>query len=351
MSRITLCCCLAGLLTAVTATTSFAQVPKSTIKAPVNTPLDNALERKELHVDERPTKPAGQPQPGDIMVNCSLPNGPHSSIHAALAILDPTRVNTLRVSGTCNENVTVQSFENLTLIANPGASINDPSGGNLDVLDVADTHEFSLQGFTINGGAIGIACFAHSLCRFSGNTIQGSAGDGIFIVRARASLGGDTIRNNAGRGLGVVNGSIAQAIGVTIQGNAAQGVVVNSHSWLVAQNLTSQNNGGAGMRLVNHSTLRLIDSTLTANLFGVRADSSSEASFETFTTGNVITGNFNPGVLLGDLSFANFLGTDNITGNNVANPGGLDVFCAPQFSATRGALTNIGGGTTNCLEP
>jgi hypothetical protein len=198
------------------------------------------------------------------MVNCGLPGAPVSSINAALARLDPTRVNTIRVSGTCNENVTVQSFENLTLIASPGASINDASGGNLDVLDVADTHEFSLQGFTINGA---IACFDYSLCRFSGNTVQHSTGDGIAIVRARASFQGDTLQNNAARGLSVLNGGIALAIGVTTQGNGDIGAVVNIGSNLTTLNMVSRNNASAGMRIANHSTLRLIDSTVTGNAF------------------------------------------------------------------------------------
>jgi hypothetical protein len=283
------------------------------------------------------------------MVNCSLPGAPVSSINAALARLDPTRVNTIRVSGTCNENVTVQGFENLTLIASPGASINDASGGNLDVLDVADTHEFSLQGFTINGA---ITCFDYSLCRFSGNTVQGSTGDGIAIVRARASFQGDTLQNNAGRGLSVLNGGIALAIGVTTQGNGDIGALANIGSNLTTLNMVSRNNASAGMRIANHSTLRLIDSTVTGNAFqGVAVDFSSEARFDTFTTGNLINGNGFAGVRLGDLSFVFFSGADNITGNQVANPGGFDVVCGLQFSATRGALTNIGGGTTNCVEP
>jgi hypothetical protein len=50
-----------------------------------------------------------------------------------------------------------------------------------------------------------------------------------------------------------------------------------------------------------------------------------------------------------DLSFGNFpAGVSNVVKNN---PGGTDVLCSPQFPATRGALANIGGGVTNCVEP
>lgn len=329
--------------------TAFAQAPKPATLLFGESPLEKAMERKDARADARSAKPGRPPQPGDIMVNCSLPGAPVSSINAALAKLDPNRVNTVQVSGTCNENVTVQSFENLTLIANPGASINDASGGTLDVLDVADTHEFALEGFTINGA---VACFDYSLCRFSGNTVQASPGDGVAIVRARASFQGDTLQNNAGRGLSVLNSGIAVAINVTSQGNAAAGVIANAGGYLTTLNLVSRNNAGNGIRAANHSTLRLIDSTFTGNgLMGVVLDGSSEARFDTNVTGNLITGNFLAGVFLGDLSFAQFAGTDTIAGNNLGHPGGLDVACGPQFSATRGALTNIGGGTTNCVEP
>jgi hypothetical protein len=64
---------------------------------------------------------------------------------------------------------------------------------------------------------------------------------------------------------------------------------------------------------------------------------------------NSISSNGNQGVHVGDQSFASFPddGSAVVTGNL----GGTDVVCSGQFPATRGALTNIGGGTTNCTEP
>jgi Right handed beta helix region len=326
--------------------TAFAQAPKPAGLAARESALDQAMNRKDVREDARSAKPA---KPEDIDINCNQPNTHNGSINSVLARLDPARTWILDVSGTCKENVVVQSFENLTLIAKPGASIDDNSAGNLDVIDVFDTHEFSMQGFSINGGSSGVGCGDYSLCRFSGNTVQGSTGDGIFVARSRASLQGDTLQNNAGSGLAVINGGVAITFGVTIQGNGLGGADVNVGSTLIATSVISQNNSGAGIRIANHSTMRLIDSTLTGNPdAGVRIVGSSEANFVTNITGNVITGNGGPGVLLGDLSFASFVGADHITGNN---PGGFDVFCAPQFSATRGALTGIGGGLTNCTEP
>ena len=70
--------------------------------------------------------------------------------------------------------------------------------------------------------------------------------------------------------------------------------------------------------------------------------SGSEAGFEETS----VTGNGDSGVVVRDLSFAGF-SASNVTGNL----SGTDVICQPQFPATRGALTDIGGGTTNCVEP
>lgn len=314
--------------------------------------LDRTLDRLETHADGRSSLPSGRPFAVNITVNCSQPVSPLGSLTAALAVLNPNAVNTIHVSGNCHENVSIQGFENLTIIANSGASISDASSGQLDVIDVADTREFSLQGFTINGGTIGVACFDNSLCHLSGNTVQNSTGDGVLLARARADFQGDTFQNNAGRGLAVINGGLALVSGVTVQGNGASGTIANVGSNIIAVNLTSRNNSGAGIRVGSHSTLRLIDSTVAGNGgSGVTLDSSSEGRFDTNITGNTITGNSANGVLLGDLSFVLFAGADNITGNNLSNPGGVDVSCGPQFSATRGALTSTGGGTTNCVEP
>ncbi|HEY0723030.1 MAG TPA: hypothetical protein VGD41_03355, partial [Pyrinomonadaceae bacterium] len=60
---------------------------------------------------------------------------------------------------------------------------------------------------------------------------------------------------------------------------------------------------------------------------------------------SAITNNGQVGVLIDDLSMVTFSG-DAVTGSG----GGTDVVCNPQFSATRGTA-DIGGGTTNCVEP
>src|SRR5215468_5293046 len=112
-----------------------------------------------------------------LHVNCDL----HQKIQKAINNLQqnaPLGPNTIVVSGSCQENIIIQSMDNLTLTTTNGASISDNSGGTLDVIAVIDSRRVSINGFTINGGANGVRCAKYSLCRFSGNTIQGSSGAG-----------------------------------------------------------------------------------------------------------------------------------------------------------------------------
>ena len=295
-------------------------------------------------------------QAANLKVNCShrsedtLP-----TVTAALARLSPTGPNTVTVSGACHENVTIQSLDRLTLIASSGASITDASGGTADVVLINDSQRITMQGFTVNGGSPGVRCVSHSLCRFSGNTIQNSAGDGVVVSRSHAEFNGDIIQNNStGRGLVVVQAGEALTLQVTIRGNGADGsaaVRVADGSFLFAALTTVQSNGGTGIRLTDRSTMRSEDSTITGNGgAGVSLEGGSEGRFLVDVTGNVITGNGGHGVRIADLSFANFESPGNNISGNTTQP---DVICTPQFSAERGALpsSNIGGGTTNCVEP
>lgn len=283
----------------------------------------------------------------DLKVNCSG-SGALSTINGALKLLSPMGPNTVTVSGACNENVVIQSFDRLSLIANPGASVTDASNGNLDTILITDSQGISLTGFTINGGDTGVRCVNGSLCRLSGNTVQGVQGYGVVVNGSRASLNGDTIQNNILRGLSVVDDGAVDASGITVQGNG-DGVVLNTAGHVTAfGGTTIQNNQGFGVLAANGSTFRCFPCTITGNAIdGIRLLGASRAILDTFFGINVITGNGGAGVFLRDLSFASFAVGDIVTGN----AGGTDVVCAPQFSATRGAITNIGGGKTNCVEP
>ena len=124
--------------------------------------------------------------------------------------------------------------------------------------------------------------------------------------------------------------------------------MANSGAYFACSNSTVENNGNGGVVLTDHSTGRIISCTISGNTGnGVTVQRGSEARFDSYNGAATVTANTGSGVLVRDLSFSLFSGGANITGNL----GGTDVACAPQFPATRGALTGTGGGTTNCVEP
>lgn len=279
-----------------------------------------------------------------VRVHCGTST--NATINGALHHLGLHGPNTIIVSGTCHENVLIQSFDRLTLQAESGASIDDPSNGNGPTVTILDSQRVAIQGFTINGGSPGILCGDYSLCRFSQNTVQNTADNGVFIVRSRAEFAGDVIQNNPARGLVLREQSTARISGVTLQGNPNAGADVHDGSFLYSLQSTIQNNG-FGIRS-EQSTLRIELSTIGNNsLDGVQLQEGSTAWFAVLAGPNTIIGSGFEGVSVNDLSFAAFDPGNSITGS-LQPP---DVVCNPQYSATRGATTNIGGGTTNCAEP
>lgn len=281
-------------------------------------------------------------QAANVKVNC---NKNHATISAALKLLKPEETNVVTVSGRCKENVLIQGFDRLTLITNTSARIDDASGGTDNVVAIVDSRRVTVQGFRIKGGATGAICADASVCYVTNNSIQSSAGDGVdVLIGSNAFLTNNVIENNGGTGLtGSANTTVASS-GDTYRGNSG-GIAMGGTSYLSCDGSTVQNNTSDGVFGFNNATLRFGSCTITGNTAdGIGLEGSVTANF---LGTNVVTGNGGAGVSVGDLSFAIFNLGDNITGNL----GGTDVLCNPQFSATRGALTNINGGITNCVEP
>ena len=287
----------------------------------------------------------------NFKVNCSQKVGGNlPSISAALKLLLPAVQNTITVSGACNENVSLQGFDRLTLITTTGATINDASGGQLPVLDIEDSRRVTVQGFNINGGADGIVCGSASVCYITGNTVQSSAGqEGILIGGgSRGFLLNNMVKNNSQRGMTVNEGGQAFSSTDTFQNNADTGIVLNTNGFLECVSSTVENNGNGGIVVTDHSTLRSISCAVGGNTGdGVIVQRGSAARFDSYLGATTVSSNTGNGVFVRDLSSGFFSPGASITGNQ----SGTDVVCAPQFPATRGTATNIGGGTTNCTEP
>jgi hypothetical protein len=228
-------------------------------------------------------------QAATLSVNCGGQYG-LTSINAALKVLQNSESHgptTINVSGACHENVVIQNMDRLTLNAAHGASINDPSGGNLSTVTIDDSRDVAINGFTINGGADGIDCQDGSVCRLNGNTIQAAVnGYGVGVFFSQLFLDGGKLQNN-GTGLAAINGATAKATNVTIQSNS-NGIEIRTQSFV---NTTA---------------------TITANTAGgVYAHESGTLS----CPGCQITGNGGIGVILRRDSSARLYSTYAVTGN------------------------------------
>jgi len=285
-----------------------------------------------------------------LKVNCDH----HQTISHALKVVtasNPQGPNTIEVSGTCRENVSVQSLSRVTLAAKNGASISDVTGGQASVVGIVDSQSITVQGFTIEGGSNGVLCAYASVCYLDSNTIQKASGSGVNVTHSSAAfLSSNVVKNSNALGMSINFDSRALSFGDIFQENTGSAVRVLA-SYFLCQGSTILNNGSDGSPGIiglEGARLRFGRCTISNNLGdGVELLDGTEGRV---IDGNVITANAGNGVTLGDLSFARFAGVEpfnNITGNL----SGTDVACTPQFSATRGALTNIGGGITNCIEP
>ncbi len=278
-----------------------------------------------------------------------------SAAIALIANLPNVGPHTITVTGACQENVNIIFLDYITLQAGPGgASITDASGGNADTLLVLGSRQFSMFGFTINGS---FSCTNDAVCRTHFNTFQnGSQGYGIRYSRSHGDTDGDVIQNSNGIGVSVQNASrVILADSTVVQGNAGDGVQVREGSYLILAGeggaSTIANNGNNGVLVDFHGTVRVEAANIMGNgNNGVMLLGNSVLQMN-FASPNVntISGNGAAGVHVGDQSFAGF--PSDGSASVIGNFGGTDVVCSGQFSATRGALTNIGGGTTNCKEP
>jgi hypothetical protein len=242
----------------------------------------------------------------------------------------------------------IQGFDRLTLITTTGATINDASGGQSPVVDIEDSRRVNLEGFTIRGGSRGVNCNNASVCSLTGNTVEtAQQGVGSF-AGSKLFLYGNTIQNNSQQAVVVAHDSRVGSEYDTFKGSGDVGVFAISGASFITIGSIIQNNGSDGIVVTDHSTARLISVTISGNAGnGVTLENAGEARFDSYAGAVTVTANGRSGVSVRDLSFGYFDPGASITGNL----GGTDVACAPQFSATRGALTNIGGGKTNCVEP
>ncbi len=297
-----------------------------------------------------------------VAVDCGAKKD--NSINAALAGLAKQGPHTINITGTCNENVVIENFDDVTLAGSAGASLNFvPGPDNFQVIFISRSRNVTIRDLTINGGGEGILCGFHSHCVFYNLTVQSMAGTGITFARSTGTIGDNTVLQNNVVGAMVIRnshvrfGAYPANGGVTVinNGNATdggRGIYVDDQSYADLFFSTVQgNNFGNGITVNFNSFVGLWSSSVTGNGgAGVAVGPSSTLRLRGGVGPNVITGNAGSGIVLSHLSFLQVNGARTISGN-----GGPDVNCAKSTAKTQGtggsATPNLGGGTTNCTEP
>jgi parallel beta helix pectate lyase-like protein len=289
-------------------------------------------------------------QAADVVVDCSNPKAKIRTIAAALSQIRPAGPNTIRISGTCNESVTIEGFDRLALIGSSGASITT-TVDSWAALAFVNSDHVTVEGLTIDAtgamGGAGLLCTDLSVCVLRDLTVEGGNA-GIRFVRASGMVLRNTLIEHSSVGLALSDAKVILSSDTTaypvIRQNEYQGIAINDGSTLAVIGVTIENNGADGINAMANSTLRMSRTTIQNN--SGNGISLQEASVGRIANSTVISNNAGFGVRLGDLSFASFDATVSIT-----TQGGLKVACRPQLSATRGVGSVAGSNETDCLEP
>lgn len=205
----------------------------------------------------------------DRVINC----GAGQSIGAVLRSLSDG--DTLKVTGTCSENVSISSrMEGITLDGQGTATING-TDANANTINIAG-RRITIRGFTITGGIRGVFVNRGAEATIDGNVIGPTGGEGVQVFNgSSARILNNTIQNNPDHGIFVVGTSIAD-IGVTsgaqtvpdtntIQGNTGNGILIDRSSSARIKGNIIANNGSSGIQIDNNSTADTSSNTINGN--------------------------------------------------------------------------------------
>jgi parallel beta-helix repeat protein len=225
----------------------------------------------------------------------SLTCGGAKSITSEAAKLAPG--DTLQVSGTCIENVSIPAnVQNIAIVGLAGARIQAPAGSTTSAV-VIRGRTVRVSGFTITGGVEGVQVLDGGAASIDGNTIEANSGNavlvqftslarifnniiqnngdnGVLVSRGSSALIGlaslaattpspNTIVGNGGGGIQVSRSSHATVVGNTISGNASHGVLVNRGAQADVASNTIANNGDQGIEVAFNSAANLGNTTGT----------------------------------------------------------------------------------------
>jgi hypothetical protein len=274
------------------------------------------------------------------------------TISNALKTLDPSQSNLIRVSGVCDEFVTITDFVQLSIVGTANGS--GITGSNAAPLLWIVRSHVQISNLTLNGG-LGVTCRDFSFCTFSGNNFEN--GTGVQLDNADATFSGDVIQGNTNAGL-LMTASRARVANVkvinTVAGsqNPGDGIIMQNGSSLTVEGLTVDGNAGTGVKLISFSSLQIRpwagEFSVTNNLSGgiwVTGNSSAVLGGVVVTGNQVGPDGNGAGIVITGNSSAQFWGrSTTVTGNQP-----IDMYCSVNGLAT--TLRHVTVGSTNCVDP
>lgn len=285
-----------------------------------------------------------------VTVSCSpASGGTYTSITAALNAVGQIGPLTFTVTGTCNENVSLNDARSLTFIAGAGgAKIVQPQDS--DTFDMVRSQNITLQNLEIAGvpgstpgfGGIGVNINEASDVQILGCDIHDNEGDGVNVNGGSPVFIRNTNihNNNPGNGLDVSNSGV-NVRATTIQNNGC------AHG---SPGCASINGGvGVGVFVARNSVVSLRQNTLIQNNgdIGIVARLLSTVAFDgprnalTTVQGHNINGIFiQEGAHLGVNS------TALIQGNGGGCPPATPIPCGGIVGAENATL-EFNGGTVS----
>jgi Right handed beta helix region len=201
--------------------------------------------------------------------------------------------DTVLVSGTCSENVSIPSEVVRITLDGQGKTVIKAPGTTADAMFIRGK-DITIKGFALTGGRDGIhlsGAAAGASAIIDGNTIQHTGRYGIhldsgsvgriannrienvasagidvtessyarigFLIPSAPKPGPNTIRNNGGHGIAVSRASSAWIANNAITDNKGGGVFVNRHSQADVVGNTISSNGGDGITASQNSGVNL----------------------------------------------------------------------------------------------
>jgi parallel beta-helix repeat protein len=253
--------------------------------------------------------------------------------------------DTIRVSGTCNENLLIPlNADRLTLDGGGTAAIHGPDP-TLNTIQARAVRQLTVRGFAISGGRAGVSIDRGATALIDGNTIEFTGRFGIIIGSwSTANIVNNTIQNNGSHGI-QVNGNAFAFIGF---GNADDTVA--------SPNLI-RTNGGHGVFLSLSASARIAGNTISNNSRnGIHVERASQATISS----NTINANRLSGIYVTENAGGN-LGSDTGVGlfdapnSTTVNNGryGVECFVGGYVNGRRGTLNGTAGAKvsgTSCVD-